>query len=63
LIVFDTRKLDTFTAVMELHSYILHNINKCNKLNKNVVYSVIFEDGTEDNFDREIKEISLIYYI
>ncbi len=59
LIVFDTRKLDTFTAVMELHSYILHSINICNKLNNNVTSSAIYKD----NFDKEIKEISLIYYI
>jgi hypothetical protein len=62
LIVFDTRKLDTFRAVMELHSYILHYINKCNKLNKNVTFSSIYKEDI-DNFDREIKEISLIYYI
>ena len=44
-ITFDLSSSNTNTAVMELHSYILNAIDKCNKMNKDIVSSIIFEDG------------------
>jgi len=63
-IIFDTSSSNALVAVTELYSCILHRINICNKLNNNIASSVIFEDGgTYHNFDKEIKGISLMYYI
>ena len=62
-IIFDASSSSALVAVTELYSCILHSINICNKLNKNVASSVISEDGTGDNFDKEIKKISLTFYM
>jgi len=62
-IIFDASSSSALVAVTELYSCLLHNINKCNKLNKNVASSVIFEDGTDDSFDKEIKKVSLTFYV
>ena len=60
-IIFNASSSSALIEVTELYSYILHSINKCKKFNKDVAVasSVISEDDTDDNLD---KEIYLIFY-
>ena len=60
-IIFDLTLSDTFTAVTQLHSYLLKNISKCNKMNSDLASSIVFEDG-KDSFNEKVKDICIAYY-
>ncbi len=62
-IIFDASSSSPLVIVTKLYYCILHSIDECNKLNKIVAYLNNFEDGTEDNFDKEIKKVTLTFYM
>ena len=47
-IAFDLALSNNFTATTELYSYLLDSINKSNKINSDLISSIIFEDGKGD---------------
>jgi hypothetical protein len=62
-IIFDASSSSPLVVVTKLYSCILYSIDECNKLNKIATSLVIFEDGTEDNFDKEIKKVEITFYM
>lgn len=60
-IKFDLRSSDAFTAVAELHSYLLNSISICNNMNGGLAGPYTTKDGKGD-FDEKIKDIFIVYY-
>lgn len=60
-ITLDLTLSNKFTAITELHTYILNSVNKSNKMNSDLISSITFEDG-KSNFDEKVKDVCIAYY-
>lgn len=58
---FDLKLSNKFIETTKLHSFILKKIYECNKMNSNLISTIIFEDGKGD-FNEKITDICIAYY-